>query len=179
MPTQAEWTIILTKNSNQWGAYTYDKKDDLIRFNVKSTKLPNKVETFTMQFENVTTNAATLSLAWENTYTKFTIKVDQTKEILANIDEAMKGDKKPYLQAAQFYLTNNLDLNKALVWANEAEKGNPEAPYIRYWKAKIQLKAGDKKGAIATAKKGLEIAQKENNTEYVKLNTQVIQEASK
>ncbi|MNX70621.1 hypothetical protein D3C86_1018890 [compost metagenome] len=179
IPTQGEWTIILTKNSNQWGAYTYDKKDDLIRFNVKSTKLPNKVETFTMQFENVTTNAATLSLAWENAYTKFTIKVDQTKEILANIDEAMKGDKKPYLQAAQFYLTNNLDLNKALVWANEAEKGNPEAPYIRYWKAKIQLKAGDKKGAIATAKKGLEIAQKENNTEYVKLNTQVIQEASK
>ena len=179
IPTKGDWTIILTKNSNQWGAYTYDKKDDLVRFNVKSTKLSNKVETFTMQFDNVTTNSATLSLAWENTYTKFTIKTDQTKEILANIDEAMKGDKKPYLQAAQFYLSNNLDLNKALAWANEAEKENPDAPYVRYWKAKIQLKSGDKKGAIATAQKGVEIAQKGNNPEYVKLNNQVIQEARK
>ncbi|UIR56108.1 DUF2911 domain-containing protein [Sphingobacterium sp. SRCM116780] len=179
IPTKTDWTIILTKNSNQWGAYTYDKKDDLLRFNVKSEKLANKVESFTMQFENVTTNSATLSLAWANTLTKFNIKVDQNNEIMASIDEAMKGEKKPYLQAAQFYLNNNLDLNKALSWANEAEKANPNVPYISYWKAKIQLKAGDKKGAIATAQKGVELAQKENNAEYVKLNTQVIKQASK
>ena len=76
---------------------------------------------------------------------------------------------------AEFVVT----FSNCMVWVDEAEKENPEAPYIRYWKAKIQLKAGDKKGAIATAQKGVEIAQKGNNAEYVKLNNQVIKEAGK
>lgn len=179
IPTKTDWTIILTKNSNQWGAYKYNKDEDFLRFTVKSTKTANKVESFTMQFENITTNSATLSLAWENTSAKFNITVDQSKEIVATIEEAMKGEKKPYLQAAQYFFNNNLDINKALGWINEAEKATPDAPHIKYWKARIQLKAGDKKAAIATAKSGVEIAQKANNPEYVKLNTQVITQASK
>lgn len=174
-----DWTVILSKNANQWGAYQYKQEEDFLRFPAKAKKLNDKVETFTMAFENVKPNGADLTFAWENTKVSFHIAVDQSKEIMASIDEAMKGEKKPYFQAAQYYYTNDLDINKALAWANEADKGNTKAPHIKYWKAKIQLKAGDKAGAVKTATEGVTMAKAANNEEYVKLNTQVIDSAKK
>src|SRR5690606_29380134 len=101
----------------------------------------DKVETFTIAFENVTPNGTDISLAWEHTKVAFHIAVDQSKEIIAGIDEAMKGGKKPYFQAGQYYFTNGLDINKAVEWMNEADKGNTQAPHIKYWRARVQLKA--------------------------------------
>lgn len=174
-----DWTVILSKNANQWGAYQYKQEEDFLRFPAKAKKLNDKVETFTMAFENVKPNGADLSFAWENSKVSFHITVDQSKEIMASIDEAMKGEKKPYFQAAQYYYNNDIDINKALSWANEADKGNTKAPHIKYWKAKIQLKAGDKAAAIQTATEGVAMAKAANNPEYVKLNTQVIESAKK
>src|ERR1700712_2436796 len=53
IPGAVEWTIILNKNTNQWGAYSYDEKQDLLRLKVKPTKLDNTIETLTIQFADV------------------------------------------------------------------------------------------------------------------------------
>lgn len=179
VPNKSEWTIIISKNTQQWGAYTYNQAEDALRFNVKPQNLSTPVETFTISVDNVTPTDAVLSLAWEKTAVKVDLKVDQQTAILASIDEAMKGDKKPYFAAAQYYFNNNLDLNKALTWFDEAAKAQPKAAHVLYWKAKAQLKAGDKKGAIETATKGVEVATEAKNSEYIKLNTQIIQAAKK
>jgi len=177
IPNKGEWTVILNKNSKQWGAYTYNEADDVLRFNVKSEKVPAKVETFTIDFPEVSATVAKLRLSWENTSIAFDIRVDQDAGIMASIDQAMQGDKKPYLAAAQYYLNNNKDLDKALNWANEAVKANPELPYSYYWKAQIQLKKGDKLGASATAELGKLAAEKANSDEYIRLNNEVIEKA--
>lgn len=177
IPNTDEWIIILSKNSQQWGAYNYKQEEDLLRFAVKPRQLSAPVETFTIDFSDVTPNKVTLNVSWENTAVGFDIVVDQDEEIMASIDEAMKGEKKPYFQAAQYYYNNNKDINKALEWAMAADEGNTRAPHVKYWKARIQLKAGDKQGAITTAKEGIEIAKAGNNEEYVILNSQVIEEA--
>ncbi|HLT85989.1 MAG TPA: DUF2911 domain-containing protein [Sphingobacterium sp.] len=177
IPAKGDWTIILSKNVEQWGAYQYNQSEDFLRFQAKSEQLSDKVETFTIAFENVKPNGADLTLAWENTKVSFPIAVDQSKEIIAGIEEAMKGEKKPYFAAAQYYYNNNLDINKAVEWATEADKGNTKAPHIKYWKARILLKAGDKAGAIKTATEGIAMAKAANNEEYVNLNTQVLEEA--
>ena len=39
IPGENEWTIILSKTSKQWGAYTYKDADDYLRFTVKPVKL--------------------------------------------------------------------------------------------------------------------------------------------
>ena len=179
IPTKGEWTIIFSKNSQQWGAYTYQESDDVLRFKVKSSKLPKMVETFTMDFSEVNTKSAVLSIRWEKTEVKFAINYDQDARIMSDIEAAMKSDRKPYFQAAQYYFSNGKDIQKALEWVNEAEKAAPDAVYILYWKGRIQLKAGDKAGALATAQKGVELAEKTNNSEYIKLNKQVLAEASK
>lgn len=179
IPNKSEWTVIISKNTKQWGAYTYNQAEDALRFNVKPQTLNTAVETFTISFDNVTPTSAVLSLAWEKTAIKVDLKVEQQAKILASIDEAMKGEKKPYFAAAQYYFNNNLDLNKALVWFDEAAKAQPKAAHVLYWKAKAQLKAGDKKGAIETATKGVEVATEGKNSEYIKLNTQVLNAAKK
>ena len=179
IPTKGDWTIILSKNVKQWGSYQYKQEEDFVRFSAKAHKTAEKVETFTIAFDNVTPKGTDLSLAWENTKVSFHIAVDQSKEIVASIEEAMKGDKKPYFASALYYFNNNLDIQKALTWVNEAEKESPQAVHIKYWKAKMQLKAGDKAGAIKTATEGVNLAKASNTEEYVKLNSQVLKEASK
>lgn len=179
IPEQNKWTVILTKNAQQWGAYEYKQEEDFLRFDVVPTTLSEKVESFTMSFDNVTAKSTQISLAWENTKVAFGITVDQSKEILASIEEAMKGDKKPYFQAAQYYYFNDLDIQQAIEWATLAEQENDDAPWIKYWRARMHLKAGDKKGAIEAAQRGVAVATRDSNPEYIKLNNQVLEEAKK
>lgn len=179
IPNKTEWTVIISKNTKQWGAYTYNQSEDALRFKVKPQNLSSPIETFTISFDNVTPTDAVLSLAWEKTAIKVDLKVNQRAKIIASIEEAMKSDKKPYFAAAQYYFNNNVDDKQALTWFDEAAKAQPKAAHVLYWKAKAQLKAGDKKGAIKTATKGVEVATEGKNSEYIKLNTQIINAAKK
>lgn len=173
IPNANQWTIVLSKNANQWGSYQYKQEEDILRFDVKPSKTNHKVESFTMNFEDITPNSAKLTLSWDHTKVGFNIVTDQTKEIMASIEQAMQSEKKPYFQAAQYYFNNNLDIKKAAEWANAADQGN-SAPHIKYWKSLILNKAGDKAGAKKAAQEGIEMAKKANNQEYVKLNTQAL-----
>ena len=170
IPGQSEWTVVLNKAAKQWGAYSHKKEDDVAQIKVKSSKTATKIETFTIQFKNVTPGTMDLNIAWDNTQVTVPLTVDYDERVMANIEKAMQGEKKPYFAAAQYYYTNNKDIKQALVWVTEADKTAGKAPWVKLWKAKIQLRAGDKKGAKVSATEGLAIAKEINNSEYVKLN---------
>ncbi|HEY1007753.1 MAG TPA: DUF2911 domain-containing protein [Sphingobacteriaceae bacterium] len=178
VPGKTEWTIILNKKTQQWGAYEYDQAQDFLRFTVKPVT-SKKTESFTISVSDVLPTSAVLHLSWD-TYdvpVKMTTEVDS--KVMANIEAAMKGDQKPYFQAAQYYFDNGKDLKQALEWATQAETADQKAPWIKYLKARIQLKAGDKQGAAATAEQGVKIAKEINNDEYVRLNSAVLEQARK
>lgn len=174
IPNKDNWTIILNKNTELWGAYEYKKEDDLLRIDVKPSKLNNPIETFSIVFSDVKPGKMNLDLMWENTLVSIPMEVDFDAKVMDNIAKAMQGDKKPYFAAAQYYYNNNKDIEQALKWVIEAEKADMKAPWYKYWKAKILLKKGDKAGAIETAKQGVELAKAVNNQEYVNLNESVI-----
>ncbi|OAQ38891.1 hypothetical protein A5893_12690 [Pedobacter psychrophilus] len=174
IPEKESWTIILNKTADQWGAYDYKKEDDLLRFTSKPIITKEKTETFTMQFSDVTSGSMNLNLMWENVAISIPMTVDYDSKVMENIDKAMMGEKKPYFAAAQYYYSNGKDLNKALSWINEAEKSDTKAPWFKLWKARIQLKMGDKKAAAETAKMGIEAAKEAKNDEYIKLNQNVL-----
>ena len=176
IPGKDEWTVIISKGSQQWGAYSYKETDDLARFTVKPVTLKDKVETFTIQLVDVYQTTANLQLAWENTSVSVNITTDVDSKVISSIEEAMAGEKKPYFQAAQYYYSNNKDISKALEWINAAEAADQKAPWIKLWKARIQLKSGDKKGAAATAEAGVKLAKEINNEEYVRLHTAFLAE---
>lgn len=179
IPGKASWTVILNKDTKQWGAYSYKQSEDVLRFTVKPSRLPEKTETFTISFGDVTPASAKLNLDWADTRVGIGMTVDVDSRVMANIDQAMKGEKKPYMQSAIYYLDNGKDLNKALEWMNAVDPADQKTPWYNYYKAKIQLKAGDKAGAAASAKTGLEIAKTMNNAEYIRLNSAIIAQAGK
>jgi len=62
----SDWTLILNKETDTWGAFKYDEKKDVARITVPAQKLPEPAETFTMLFEKTTTGP-TLVIAWDDT----------------------------------------------------------------------------------------------------------------
>lgn len=179
IPGKDEWTVIFNKGAKQWGSYEYKEADDILRVKVKAIKLKDKVETFTIQFADVYPTTAKLQLMWENTAVSVDLTTEVDATVMASIDEAMKGDKKPYFAAAQYYYSNGKDLNKALEWVNAAEAADGKAPWIKLWKGRIQLKMGDKAGAAKTAAAGLQLATEIKNPEYVRLHTELLNETKK
>lgn len=180
IPGETEWTIILNKVVGQWGAYTYDAKNDFVRVKAKPSALPWPVETFTISFNDLANEAAaTLSLYWETTRVPVKIEVDVASVLVPQIETVMAAPdgKKPYFASAMFYYENGLDLKKAAAWMDAAIAEQPDAFYMIYRKGLILEKAGDKAGALAAAQKSLEMARKAPGlvgTEYSRLNEALI-----
>ena len=170
-----EWTIILNKNANQWGAYAYDAKQDVARIKATPVVNPYVVETFTIGIGDIRDESATLYLVWDTTRVPVKLEVEVVSIVVPQIEAVMASTepKKPYVPAAMFYLDHNLDLQKAIGWMDAAIAAQPEAFYLYYRKALIQAKAGDKAGATASANKSIEMAAKDKSPakdEYIRLN---------
>ncbi len=178
IPNKKEWTVILSKTAKTWGAYTYSEADDFARFKVKPNSLKESMETFTIQFSDIKTTSAQLHMMWENTDVAINLTTSVDDKVMASIDAAMKTDRKPYFQAAQYYFENDKDLPTALKWFNEAEKADQKAPYIKLWKGRLQLKMGDIAGAQESAAAGVKVATESKNEEYIRLNGQLLKEAT-
>jgi len=176
IPNKDEWEIIISKDSTMASTGAYKQENDLVRFKVKTSVLKDLKETFTISVENITDNSANLVLAWENTELSMDIKADYDAKVTAQIEKIMSEDNKPYFQAATYFYNNNKDLNKALAWSNKAIEQNP-AFYIIHLKAKILLKQGKKKEAIAVAEQSKAKAMEAKNDDYVKMNDKLISEA--
>jgi hypothetical protein len=180
IPGEKDWTIILSKQPNQWGAYDYKEADDLVRVTVPTKHLNDLTETMTLDFTNVTPTACELQMMWEHSGFAVHLTTDIDAKVMANIDSAMNTEKKPYYQAIIYYYNNNKDMTKALAWANELEKDKNFPPFVpKLWKARVQLKMGDKAAAIATAQEGARLAAAAKTDEYVRLNNDVIAQAGK
>jgi hypothetical protein len=180
LPGESQWTIILSKKPQQWGAYSYNEADDFLRFTVKPVKLQQPVETFALQFENMYPTSGELHLLWENTALSIHLACDIDSKVMARIDSAMNTDKKPYYNAVIYYWNNNKDMTKALEWANQLEKIPGMPPMVaKLWKARVLLKKGDKDAAIATAQEGIKAATDAKSDEYLRMNKEVIAEAGK
>ena len=177
IPDKDGWTIILNKTAHQWGAYTYKQSDDFLRFKVKNVSLANPLETLTIQFNNVDQTKCELELKWENVSFSFHISTDVDSKVMANIDDVMNKDKRPYFEAAMYYYENNKDMAKALEWIRTAEKSESNSPFYKLWEARIQLKMGDKAAALATAQEGVKLAHAQNDKEYEQLNQGVVDQA--
>jgi hypothetical protein len=179
IPERNEWTVILNKTVKQWGAYSYKQADDFLRFSIKPIRVAEKRETFTMAFANSTTQSSDLYLVWDHTAAAIHFQTDDDEKITANIDELMKGDRKPYyFNAIQYYYENHKDVEKALGWVYEAEKSDPKGPWFKLWESRLLLRKGDKAGAIAAATEGIRLAKASKDDEYARLNQEALDQAN-
>ena len=185
LPKADSWDVIFYADTNNWGLpEKYDDKKEVLRTTVKPEFLGRNVETFTIGINNLDNDYGYLEIAWEKTMVAVKFEVPTKQSAIKSIEVAMAGPSaNDFFAAAQYYYQSNADQNKALEWMNKAIAMTPagqDAPfyYLRQ-KSLIQAKMGDRKGAIETAKLSLAASEKANNSDYVKMNKDSIQEWSK
>jgi len=177
IPGEKEWTIIINKGAAQWGVFQYDEKVDVVRFKASPMKISQPVETFTMEFNDITDDSARLDLIWDHTVVPIKFETDLTspEKFVPRIEEALAGENagRYYYPAAMYFYDHGLDLQKAKKWI-DAALAQREAHYMVHLKAKILAKLGDKEGAIAAAKHSTELVIAAKDKGYVKLNEALI-----
>ncbi|MFC3561326.1 DUF2911 domain-containing protein [Pedobacter jamesrossensis] len=72
IPNKDTWTIIINKQTDRWGAFTYDESKDVIRLNVPVKTLVKPVEYFSVTFTPLD-KGATLIAAWDKIQVEFPI----------------------------------------------------------------------------------------------------------
>ncbi|WP_316750229.1 DUF2911 domain-containing protein [Pedobacter gandavensis] len=64
IPEKDKWTMILNKQTDRWGAYTYNEAQDVVRVDVPVKKMEKPVETLSMTF-SPQPEGANLIIAWD------------------------------------------------------------------------------------------------------------------
>jgi hypothetical protein len=197
IPGKSEWTVVLNKSLKQ-GADVAGFKDDenVASFTVKSYRLPSyiaaniaapelgRMETFTINFTDLTPATANVAMEWELTGAKFKIVANVDAKVMAQIDEKITKNASPapsdLAAAAVYYADNKKDLKQAVAWMEKANATDP-----KFWnlhsEAKLRLQMKDYAGAIkaAEASKKAALAATPPNTEYAKMNDDLMASAKK
>jgi hypothetical protein len=181
IPNKDSWEIMLYKDLTLGGNVAdYKKENELVRFVVKPTNMgDDKVETFSIDFSDMTSTTTKIELVWEKTRVAIKVVADIDAKIMKTIEATVVKDNKPYFQAASYYYDNDKDLKLAGEWADKAFAANPKAYWVLMLKAKIQAKQKDAKGAVATAEQVVTIATAEQDDSYVAQAKKLIAENKK
>jgi hypothetical protein len=176
IPEKDSWTLIISKQLDLNNPSNYKQENDIVRVTAKPMEMKDKMETFTMQFADITPNSCALHIMWENTAVALPITSDVDGKVMKNIDDMMKADTKPYFAAAVYYLQNGKDLNQALAWFDKAIEleSNPNAYWMHHQRANCLAKLGRKKEARDAAEKSKAMAVTAKNDDYVKLNNNLL-----
>ncbi|GAB0157932.1 hypothetical protein CHRYSEOSP005_32270 [Chryseobacterium sp. Alg-005] len=93
VPTEKEWKVILNKDFQQWGAYTYDPKQDVVDVTVPVNKLADKQEWFEITLNPIDENSANLVLKWDFTQAEVPLKPAKPDAVI-KITDKLKEIKK-------------------------------------------------------------------------------------
>lgn len=182
-PKPDSWDVYFYTDTNNWGLpEKWNEEKIAVKTTVKPIALSNFVETFTVGIGGLDNDFGHIDISWEKTLVSVKFEVPTSKIANTSIEKALAGpDAETFYNAANYYYQSNGDIHKALEWINKSiDMRGKEVPfwYLRL-KSLIQAKAGDKRGAIETAQRSLDLAEKAGNTDYVKLNKDSISEWSK
>lgn len=65
LPNKNEWTLVVNKTAKEWGAFSYNAKDDLGRVPMKVGAAAPPVEQFTIEVKPAGDRKAALKLSWD------------------------------------------------------------------------------------------------------------------
>ena len=167
VPSESNLDLIIYEKTDAWGSLS-EFDESLIKARVVSNfiDLPITVETFTITFNNISNNGASLIINWDNKQAVYKIDVLTKGKMIKNINKILSENQtaNDYRKAAVYYYEENIDISKAVKWIDSAFK---DSDNLKYWqlmyKALIYEKAGNIIKAKEYAEKGFKNA-KEINT---------------
>ncbi len=160
IPNADEWTIIFSKNSTSWGAFTYDEKEDALRVTVKP-KAADMHNALTYDFDDLQKDSAVVELEWEKVAVPFKVSVDVHDVVEASLKKQLRNLSQYTWQswddAANYLLAEKVDLDEALKYANKAIE-NEDRYDDEITKAKVLTALNRKDEAAMAEKKAVELA---------------------
>ncbi len=178
-PGVKTWEVFFYTDTEGGGTpRDWDDSKVVAKANVPVWPIEMNVETFTITIDDITSSGANLGIMWEKTYVAIPFSVPSDAAVMESIDRALSGPTAgDYYASAVYYSSEGKDINKAKEWMDKA-MAMTEKP--AFWQLRQQslilAKAGDKKGAIAVAKKSLEASKEAKNNDYVKMNMDSLKE---
>ncbi len=180
VPNTTQWEVVFYKDITLWGAPSpADYKTENIAASIKvpSMAVRDMVESLTIEISNLKNNGANLDIMWENTKVSVPFSLDTDSKVMADIKAQMEGPNAgTYYSAARYYYEEKKDLKQALNWVDQSLTKGGDKFWILRLKANIQADLGNYKDAIATAEKSSELAKKEGNMDYQRMNAKSIEE---
>jgi hypothetical protein len=150
------WTVILNKDTKQWGAFAYKKEMDFLRVDVKPVAIAER-ERLGFSFPDFTSDQATLAIEWEKVRLPVAIKLGTAQQAAAMIKNLEEGPL--YTQAARYELDQTKNYDQAIKLADKSIA--IQESWLAVWtKAQALAGKGDKKGALELAKKADELGAK-------------------
>ena len=124
MPGESDWSVMLSSVASAWGSFSYDEKEDVVRFKATPKTVADSEERLEYRFENPTNDSVQVVLEWEKLQLSFPITVDTKAVVLASLKGELRGLPRfgwqGWNQAAQWCLTNDTDLDQGLAWADRS-----------------------------------------------------------
>ncbi len=74
IPGENEWTIIINSDLDYWGAFSYNEKNDIMRFTVPSGSSDQEIEAFSIRFKETGDNTAVMHMGWDKTIVEVPIE---------------------------------------------------------------------------------------------------------
>ncbi len=117
-------TIIFSNQTESWGSFYYDDRQDALRVTVKPVVLDKSVEYLKYEFIEQKEKYCVIALQWEKRSIPFRVDVDVDNIVVARMREqviSQKGFNQLNLVAAANYCLNkNINLEEALAWSQRA-----------------------------------------------------------
>jgi len=119
--------LIFSNQSDAWGSFYYEEKYDALRVDVKPVVLEKSVEYLKYEFIEHKEKHCVIALQWEKLSIPFKVDVDVDNIVIARLREQITSQKgfnsTNMLQAAQYCLNKNINLEEALQWSIRAING--------------------------------------------------------
>jgi hypothetical protein len=123
LPTESEWTFILSNQSRAWGSFSYDEAEDAVRVTATPRDISHQ-EFLTYTFDTPSRNEVSLTLSWEMKAASFDIWVDTDKVVVQNLRDGLRGvarfSWRGWQQAANWCLQNDVNLDEAMEWIDRS-----------------------------------------------------------
>jgi len=160
IPNADEWTIIFSKNSTSWGAFTYDQAEDALRVTVKP-QAADMHNALTYDFDQLKPDSAVVELEWEKIAVPFKVSVDVHDEVQASLKKQLRNlsgfNWQSWDDASNYLLTEKIALDDALKYAQKSIE-NEDRYDNESTKANVLTALNRKDEAAIAQKKAMELA---------------------
>jgi hypothetical protein len=150
IPTAKTWTVAFSTVSTAWGSFSYDPKEDAVRFTATPTPAENE-ESLQYRFENPTETSTDVVLRWEKLQISFPITVDTKAVTMASIKGELRGLGRffwqPWNNAATWCIKADCGNDQALAWVDHSISVQPS-----YGNLTTKAKLVEKKDPAAASK---------------------------